>query len=133
MIIIANCPSWFSLMWKIIKPMVNERTRKKVRIVGKSETFAAICEFVDPENVPTCYGGQLRCVLGRVGHRWVDRYRESQPISELTHHNQFHAHPETHSYGEDPDSCRWNSPEEVALSEFVHAVNRKHGVASKMQ
>lgn len=59
---IVNAPSWFSLIWKIIKPLVNERTRKKVRIVSKSETYKTLLEFIDPANIPKCYGGQLRCV-----------------------------------------------------------------------
>ena len=59
-IIIANCPSWFSLIWRIIKPLVNERTRRKVKIVSKSETLEAIKEFVDIENIPVEYGGKLR-------------------------------------------------------------------------
>lgn len=75
---------------------MNERTQKKVKIVSKAETFAAICEFVDPANIPKSYGGTL-------------------------------------NYGSDPDSCRWNSPEEVALREHVDAVNKKHGVESKME
>lgn len=77
--------------------MVNERTRKKVRIVSKSETFKTLTEFISEENVPKCYGGQL-----------------------------------SFGDGSNPDSCRWNSPEEVALRQFVHAVNRKHGVESTL-
>jgi hypothetical protein len=38
----------------------------------------------------------------------------------------------THSYGNDKDSCRWNSPDEVALREHVEAVNKKLGVEFKM-
>lgn len=64
-ILIVNAPGWFSFLWKVIKPMVNERTQKKIRIVGKSETFACISEFVDPKDIPKCYGGQLRCAYSR--------------------------------------------------------------------
>ncbi len=43
--------------------MVNERTQKKVKIVGSGrETHSCISEFVDPANMPKRYGGQLRCV-----------------------------------------------------------------------
>jgi hypothetical protein len=35
-------------------------TTKQVRIVGAAETFACIKEFVDPANIPKCYGGELR-------------------------------------------------------------------------
>ena len=95
-IMIVNAPSWFSFLWKMIRPMVNERTQKKVKICksGK-ETTDAIAEFVDIEKVPKCYGGQL-------------------------------------TYGDDPDSCRWNSPEEKALREHVYAINKANNVESKM-
>lgn len=44
----------------MIRPMVNERTQKKVKIckAGK-ETTDAIAEFVDIEKIPVCYGGKL--------------------------------------------------------------------------
>lgn len=60
-IMIVNAPSWFCFLWKIIRPMVNERTQKKIKIVkaGK-ETLECIKEFVDPANIPVCYGGKLR-------------------------------------------------------------------------
>jgi len=32
---IVNAPSWFAVLWKMIRPMVNERTQKKVKIVSK--------------------------------------------------------------------------------------------------
>ncbi len=53
MIIIANAPGWFSFIWKMIKPLVNETTQKKIRIVAAGkETFAAMAEFIDPQDIP---------------------------------------------------------------------------------
>lgn len=97
---IVNAPSWFSFLWKMIRPMVNERTQKKVKIVkGGKEMFECIKEFVDPKNIPKAYGGELS--FGENGEK-------------------------------DPESCRWNSPEEIALRNHVHEVNKKFGVESKM-
>lgn len=31
-------------------------------------------------------------------------------------------------FGEEPNSCRWKSPDEVAMKEFVMNINAKHGV-----
>lgn len=36
-IIIANTPGWFSFIWKMIRPLVNETTQKKVKIVKVSK------------------------------------------------------------------------------------------------
>lgn len=50
----------------VIKPMVNERTQKKVKIVaGGRETLECLKEFVDLANIPKRYGGELRCVRGQ--------------------------------------------------------------------
>jgi len=59
-IMIVNTPGWFSFVWKMIRPLVNETTQKKIRIVrsGK-ETFECLSEFVDPKFIPEEYGGQL--------------------------------------------------------------------------
>lgn len=40
-IIIANTPGWFNFIWKMIRPMVNETTQKKIRIVGVSQSSCA--------------------------------------------------------------------------------------------
>lgn len=41
-------------------------------------------------------------------------------------HQPPHNKPQTNSYGDGgPDSCRWHSPEEVALREHVYAVNKR--------
>lgn len=75
------------MVWGMIRPLVNENTQKKVRlfflllfshapfpshtpthpppyqkvkIVSKRDTFAAISEFVEPDQIPVEYGGSLR-------------------------------------------------------------------------
>ncbi len=35
------------------------------------------------------------------------------------------------TYSHEADSCRWNSPQEVALKEHVRAVNERLGVEAK--
>ncbi len=44
----------------MIRPMVNERTQKKVKIVGKKETYQCLLEFIDEANIPDSYGGKLK-------------------------------------------------------------------------
>ncbi len=34
-------------------------------------------------------------------------------------------------FGEEQNSCRWKSPDEVAMKEFVKKINAKHGVQFK--
>ncbi|CAM9888751.1 unnamed protein product, partial [Heterosigma akashiwo] len=36
-LLIVNVPSWFSLIWKIVKVFVNEITLRKIRIANHSD------------------------------------------------------------------------------------------------
>lgn len=60
-IVVANAPSVFSFIFSMIQPMLNDVTRKKVRITSsKSKVLEALCEFFDPKDIPEEYGGELR-------------------------------------------------------------------------
>jgi hypothetical protein len=58
-IYIVNVPGWFSILWRMIKPLVHENTLKKIRILTKSETLAGLSEHIEIEDIPDYYGGQL--------------------------------------------------------------------------
>ena len=59
MIYIVNAPGWFSMLWRMIRPMVHPNTQKKVRILSRSETLNGLQEFISIENIPEYYGGKL--------------------------------------------------------------------------
>lgn len=43
----------FSLLWKILRQILNEATQKKVRVAASgNETLNAFKEFIDVENIP---------------------------------------------------------------------------------
>jgi len=58
-IVVLNVPSWFSVVWAVIQPMIDPVTREKVSFVGfsKSEILAALKKRIDLENIPPEYGG----------------------------------------------------------------------------
>jgi len=58
-IFVINVPSWFSVIWNVVKPMVDEVTKKKIKILrsGKSAITAALQEKIPLENIPPEYGG----------------------------------------------------------------------------
>jgi hypothetical protein len=37
-IMIVGAPSWFSVLWKMIRPLVNSRTQAKIKICSKKGT-----------------------------------------------------------------------------------------------
>mmetsp|Transcript_444 Transcript_444/g.623 ORF Transcript_444/g.623 Transcript_444/m.623 type:complete len:562 (+) Transcript_444:248-1933(+) len=59
-IFIINVPSWFSVIWNVVKPMVDEVTKKKITIMryGKEAITEALMKKIDIENIPPEYGGK---------------------------------------------------------------------------
>ena len=55
-VFLINAPGFFSVLWKIIRPLVDPRTRDRVSIStsDRSELIA----YVGAENVPRLYGGR---------------------------------------------------------------------------
>mmetsp|Transcript_19267 Transcript_19267/g.32175 ORF Transcript_19267/g.32175 Transcript_19267/m.32175 type:complete len:293 (+) Transcript_19267:185-1063(+) len=56
MFLIVNPPSWFSTIWKVIRPMMTKDFAAKVKLPKKKD----ICKFVDdPKTLPSEFGGQV--------------------------------------------------------------------------
>lgn len=36
-VFILNAPSWFSVLWKVVAPLLHENTRRKINILGKGD------------------------------------------------------------------------------------------------
>lgn len=58
-IFMVNAPFFFSMLWKVVKPMVHPNTQKKVRILSRAETLSGLQEHIDLSQIPEYYGGQL--------------------------------------------------------------------------
>jgi len=58
-IFVVNVPSWFSVIWNVVRPMVDEVTRKKITILrsGAEAITEALKERIPIENIPPEYGG----------------------------------------------------------------------------
>jgi len=59
-IFVINVPSWFSVIWNVVKPMVDDVTKQKIKILrhGKEALTQALMEKIDIENIPPEYGGK---------------------------------------------------------------------------
>ena len=58
-VIVVNVPRWFAMSWKVVRPMVDEVTLRKISIVrGKEAVFEALAEKIAVENIPPEYGGK---------------------------------------------------------------------------
>lgn len=64
-VFIINPPAWFNLIWKLISPLINPKTRERVHVLrGQKEITKALLEFIEPENLPVEYGGKCACEGG---------------------------------------------------------------------
>jgi hypothetical protein len=59
-IAVVNAPSWFSIFFRLIKPLINENTQKKIRVYGAKETLDGLLEFMELDRIPEMYGGTYK-------------------------------------------------------------------------
>lgn len=57
---IVNAPFIFTAIWAIVKGFIDEKTRKKINIMGGSYK-KTLLKAVDPENLPIWLGGECTC------------------------------------------------------------------------
>ena len=59
-IFVINVPTWFSVIWNVVRPLVDEVTQKKITIlrVGAEAITKALEEKISIENIPPEYGGK---------------------------------------------------------------------------
>jgi hypothetical protein len=57
-IFVINVPRWFKLIWRVVRPLVDRDTLRKVYILrGKDEILRSLQERISIENIPPEYGG----------------------------------------------------------------------------
>lgn len=107
-ILLVNAPFFFSYIWKIVKGAADEYTSNTLKVFSTAQTFSALCEYIEPDQIPVEYGGNLR-------------YAPLEGTQEWAKHQEM------------PHSVRWTSPLEREMEEHVHRViaARKGGAMGK--
>jgi len=55
---VVNIPSFFSILWRMARPMLDPRTAEKITVVsGKKAALAALRTVMDDDAIPQEYGG----------------------------------------------------------------------------
>jgi hypothetical protein len=63
--LILFVPGWFNLIFRFVKPMLNEDTRKKIVFLDEGAVRqGAMLEYIDSEFLPKEYGGKCEVPLG---------------------------------------------------------------------
>ena len=68
---IVNTPMMFSGVWAIAKGFIDERTRKKIEIKGKTY-LPTLLEYADAENLPEFLGGSCTLPFPSDAGPWND-------------------------------------------------------------
>lgn len=77
-IFIIGAPAFFPTVWGWIKRWFDPVTTSKIFILSSSEVKPTLTSFMDPENIPKQYGGDL-------DWKWGDMPYLDEPARELLH------------------------------------------------
>ena len=69
---IINAPFVFKAAWTVIKPFIDEKTRKKITILGTG-FYKDLSQHVDPANIPSDIGGECTCSESEGGCYFSDK------------------------------------------------------------
>ncbi|DAZ96283.1 TPA: hypothetical protein N0F65_008316, partial [Lagenidium giganteum] len=62
-IFIINIPGWFSMVWRLVKPLIDPVTREKIHMLKGSSILRELEEIIDSDQIPSDFGGR-GCPLG---------------------------------------------------------------------
>ncbi|KAI9929362.1 hypothetical protein MW887_000830 [Aspergillus wentii] len=58
-IFVCNVPSYFSMIWNIVKKLVDPATAEKIVILRPSDVYPGLEKYIDRKNIPTKFGGDF--------------------------------------------------------------------------
>lgn len=105
-VFVINVPGWFQLIWKVLKPLVDESTLEKIYILrGADEIRDNMLQRIDLESIPKEYGGE--------GPALADTPEEAE-YRDLMEHNSAISRGEVPCagmHGNPPCKwCNWQQP-----------------------
>jgi len=57
-IFIINAPPWIERAYRVVRPLISQAQRDKVRVIqGREASLEALHSLIDPANLPASYGG----------------------------------------------------------------------------
>ena len=56
--LVVNPPPFFAALWRVVRPLLDPRTARKIRVLpSRREALAALRELMEEEHIPTAYSG----------------------------------------------------------------------------
>lgn len=56
---VINAPGFFPVVWKLLSPILNQRTTDKIHIFGKGGGIESMLKYLEPEGLPKHWGGHM--------------------------------------------------------------------------
>ena len=57
-LLIINAPTWFGMIWSIVKKLIDARTASKIEVFTSANAGSKrMLELIDNSQIPSCYGG----------------------------------------------------------------------------
>ena len=63
--VIINVPFWFGKLFAIVKPLLNDAQKAKIRVYRPTEVLAGLKNVIPIENIPAKYGGTSMYAAGQ--------------------------------------------------------------------
>lgn len=81
---VVNTPSFFATAWKMVKPLLDPRTAKKIQVLSNPKmTLAALRELMDDDTIPKAYGGNNEADGYKMGFGEWYHSKEEKKIAAL--------------------------------------------------
>ena len=81
--IIINVPTWFHMLFAIVKGLLNDAQKAKINVFKKSEVLNGLRQFIDDDNIPKEYGGSSPVPLGQMPNEQALRCCVMTRLDEL--------------------------------------------------
>ncbi|GMH55555.1 hypothetical protein TL16_g01935 [Triparma laevis f. inornata] len=102
-ICVLNAPSWFSMLWNVIKLTLHPNTQKKVFILSASAAKKTMKTLIEHSSVPVEYGGILK-------------FGDDDPTTSKDFYGPL---------GKEKEKARYCSEFEVATDDYIRRLNEK--------
>ena len=111
-VLVVNASPIMKMIWKIAKQFVHPNSQKKVRILSKADTLSGLQEFIDIDQIPVYYGGNLR-------------YEAPSSCIVDINDNDTADDPQIPNHVSEKDVCRYYSPDTIQLNQYVEQINKQ--------
>jgi len=124
---IINVPRWFSLIWSLVNPLLNDAIRAKVVPCRPEDSAKIMSRYVHLHDLPIEYGGTCPVPIGS-GAFEACLYRHT--LDNVARANKVleKADPDVHGYGFIPPAEKVDAPETGSLAHRILVVQTPFGM-----